>query len=82
MWQSGGGKLLFSGRPKAAGTALGVGQFVGRGEGRLPDRGDAELGHALAGLDGVGFIGQIPSQAVFVTDATSFVSVKEYDLTV
>ena len=25
MWQSGGGKLVFSGRPKAAGTALGVG---------------------------------------------------------
>lgn len=49
----------FPGRPKAAGTALGVGQLVGRGEGRLPDRGNAELGHALAGLDGVGFVGQI-----------------------
>ena len=44
----------FPRRPKPACTACGVGQFIGGGERCLPDRGNAELGDALAGLDGVG----------------------------
>ena len=41
----------FPRRPKPACTACGVGQFIGGGERCLPDRGNAELGDALTGLE-------------------------------
>ena len=40
-------------------TACGIGQFIGGFKRCLPDRGNAELGDALTGLDGVGFVGQV-----------------------